>query len=605
MQAEAHNMATSVARGDQILFLDAHVVPMAGALEILQHTLQFVPKAASVGPLLMEAESNTTIAGGVIFADGSHTAARAGRALMPTLNRLREVDYVGPECEMVRTSAFLLAGGHDDALPGLSMAYRARGLRVMLQPLAVAVLTPPAALPYYEQIADSGRAAFMTTKWGPALAAAGHCRPDTPLTRATDRLTGPRVLWIDDVVPTPARDSGSQRTVLLLEALAETGWTVTFLPSSPGSDDYEGGAALRAAGVAVLPARPPSSWRFRQPDGFCFFDAFVVARREVFASVHTIVRAQCPSTPLVYDTVDLHYLREARIALAAARPWDFDATSPEEVEAWLAGGGGGPVVAQRRAELDLVAAADVTLVTSTVEARLLAVAAPAARTAVVSNMYRETDLRRGVEPPCTVRDVAALFVGTLAHRPNLQAVETLVRDVLPLLRTAGVNMTLHVVGSTGGEGSAGVVTLLRGAEEVEFHPELSDEGLNALYGRVRAAVAPLLSGAGVKGKVSEAWRHGVPLVATSLALEGMAGVKGQADLIAADSPAEFAAQLVALVAGDCASWEHAALGGPTLAAANFSLELGRADLIAALEEALGGGEGGRRSNEGLWPPRCA
>lgn len=63
-------------------------------------------------------------------------------------------------------------------------------------------------------------------------------------------------------------------------------------------------------------------------------------------------------------------------------------------------------------------------------------------------------------------------------------------------------------------------------------------------------MAPLLSGAGVKGKVAEAWSHGVPLVATSLALEGMVGVHVEAELVPANSSAEFAKQLIAAVAGD-------------------------------------------------------
>lgn len=53
----------------------------------------------------------------------------------------------------------------------------------------------------------------------------------------------------------------------------------------------------------------------------------------------------------------------------------------------------------------------------------------------------------------------------------------MVRDVMPLVRAAGVNLTMHMVGSMGGEASERVIALVEDAEGIEFHPELSAEGL--------------------------------------------------------------------------------------------------------------------------------
>ena len=57
--------------------------------------------------------------------------------------------------------------------------------------------------------------------------------------------------------------------------------------------------------------------------------------------------------------------------------------------------------------------------------------------------------------------------------------------------------------------------------------------------RVRVVVAPLLSGAGVKGKVNQAMKYGTPMVTTPLAVEGMYASDG-VDCMVATSPQGFA-----------------------------------------------------------------
>ena len=58
-------------------------------------------------------------------------------------------------------------------------------------------------------------------------------------------------------------------------------------------------------------------------------------------------------------------------------------------------------------------------------------------------------------------------------------------------------------------------------DAVTVHGYVSDEELIALYSRAACAVVPLRFGAGVKGKVLEAIRYGVPLVTTSIGAEGI------------------------------------------------------------------------------------
>src|SRR5262249_1377342 len=62
---------------------------------------------------------------------------------------------------------------------------------------------------------------------------------------------------------------------------------------------------------------------------------------------------------------------------------------------------------------------------------------------------------------------------------------------------------------------------------------------------VKLSVAPLRFGAGVKGKINQSMAFGVPVVATSLAVEGTE-LRDREEILVADEPEEFARALIEL-----------------------------------------------------------
>ena len=65
------------------------------------------------------------------------------------------------------------------------------------------------------------------------------------------------------------------------------------------------------------------------------------------------------------------------------------------------------------------------------------------------------------------------------------------------------------------------------------------------FDSVRLSVAPLRFGAGMKGKINQSMAFGVPVVATSLAVEGM-NLADHEDILVADEPEDFARALIEL-----------------------------------------------------------
>ena len=89
----------------------------------------------------------------------------------------------------------------------------------------------------------------------------------------------------------------------------------------------------------------------------------------------------------------------------------------------------------------------------------------------------------------------------------------------------------------------------------------------------RLSLAPLRYGAGVKGKVNQAMAHGLPVVATTAAVEGMHLRDGH-DVLVADDAQEFADAVLRLYA-DQALWNRISMHGRDNVARYFSMDAAR------------------------------
>lgn len=125
-------------------------------------------------------------------------------------------------------------------------------------------------------------------------------------------------------------------------------------------------------------------------------------------------------------------------------------------------------------------------------------------------------------------ELRLLFVGNLTYRANVEAVQLLVRAILPRLqRRLGerpVCVTLVGRASTEVERLASPAVRVRGFVE----------HLGPLYAQADVVVAPLRTGAGTRIKLLEAFAHNVPVVATRAAAEGLAVLDGRHLLVRAD-----------------------------------------------------------------------
>lgn len=138
------------------------------------------------------------------------------------------------------------------------------------------------------------------------------------------------------------------------------------------------------------------------------------------------------------------------------------------------------------------------------------------------------------------RGSTVIFVGTLGYLPNYDGVTWLVDRILPLARSMRPDVTTRLVGSSSPE----TLKSLRrdGVELVGLVPDVQLE-----LAAADLFVAPLRAGAGTRLKLLEAFAAGIPVVATSIAAEGIDAVDGT-HLVIADDERAFADAIVGLLA---------------------------------------------------------
>ena len=325
------------------------------------------------------------------------------------------------------------------------------------------------------------------------------------LKNASDVHDHRRILVVDAMVPNPARDSGSLRLCMMLRLLQQDGWRV-YLLSDDGRVTAADVSRLRAYGIHL---HQGSVMAWLRQHGTTL-DAVLLCRLSVAAQYLVPARRLAPKAMCIFDTVDLHFLREQRAAeISGSRRMHRQST------------------ASRRQELALIRASDLSFVVSPVELDMLRKELPDSRVELLSNIH---EIHGRSMPFSARRDL--LFVGGFGHPPNEDAMRWFVAEILPLLREHDPSMRLHIAGDITPEARHALAQ-----PGVEIYGRVDD--LSSLMSHCKVSVAPLRFGAGVKGKVNMAMSYGLPVVITPIAAEGMHLVDGNDALIAATA-ADFA-----------------------------------------------------------------
>lgn len=357
------------------------------------------------------------------------------------------------------------------------------------------------------------------------------------LTRGEPSLSReqPAILVCDERIPSPDRDAGSARMFLILEALAKSNRVVFLAFNRPHGIEYE--QALWKIGIETGDAVD-----YRRLIKQRRFAAAILSRPAIAGAMLGPVRRADPTLKIIYDMLDVHHLRSAREAALTG-----DSRAARESEKL------------RRLETRLALDADLIWCGSSPDQKLMSRIAPGIPSVVVPTVHR----LHGRESTFGERE-QLLFVGNFSHRPNVDAIHFMAREILPLIRKSLPGIELLVVGDNAPPEFAGYAS--SGVRLLGYVPDL-----DPIISGCRVFVAPIRFGSGVNGKIGEALSYGLPVVTNTIGAEGWDFTNGRQVLIA-DAPDDFAAAVVRLY-GNSELWQTLSDNGYRHIAENYTPEV--------------------------------
>ncbi|TMP96143.1 MAG: glycosyltransferase [Verrucomicrobia bacterium] len=519
------NRGAEKARGNYLLFLNNDTIVKDGWLSALVDTFAEEPQAGIVGSKLVYPDGRLQEAGGIIWQDASGwNYGKFDDPEKPEYNYLREVDYCSAAALVIPKALFQSVGGFDrryapayyeDA--DLSFKVRRARYKVLYQPLSEVI--------HYEGATggtdlskgtkkhqDINRLTFADT-WTAELVKKPATGDFAFLKEAPPGRK--KILVIDHYLPMPDKDAGSVRMFHILNILRQLGHDVIFIPDNL-TDVPPYGDELRKRGIEVVYHPYIKKVRDYLISHGSEFDAVVLSRCD-FARKHIDdARLYAPQSRIIFDTVDLHFLRENR---GAELIGDSELRRRAQEKQQL--------------EYDLIDQADETWVVSSVEQKLLREARPNKPIEIVPTIVNVP----GSNTPFGLRR-DFLFIGGFQHTPNIDAVIFFVKKIYPFVKESLTDAKFYIIGE---KAPPEVVAL---ASENVIVTGLQRD-VRPFFDSVKLSVAPLRYGAGIKGKINQSMGFGVPVVATSLAVEGMPLTDHQ-DILIADEPEDFAKGVVEL-----------------------------------------------------------
>lgn len=307
-----------------------------------------------------------------------------------------------------------------------------------------------------------------------------------------------QLLIIGHTFPEPSTTAAGSRMMQLIELFKEEKYQITFASTAAVSGRT---ANLRAQNISVKNIKLNDT----------SFDAFIKELNpEVVLFDRYITEEQfgwrvtenCPDALKILDTEDLHFLRKAREeAVKASKPVSEANLFSETA----------------KRELASILRCDLSLIISEFEMELLQNRFKISSEILYYLPFLVETVSEEKSFPSFNERHNFLAIGNLLHAPNVDSVLQL-KEIWPEIRKQLPHAELHIYGAYAPQ----QMLQLNNKKEGFIIKGWADDVANVIE-NYRVQLAPLRFGAGLKGKLLDAMRFGLPTITTEIGAEGMCG----------------------------------------------------------------------------------
>ena len=505
------NNASKKARGKYLYFLNNDTNIQKNTVVKLIETFNNFEKVGLVGSKLVYPDGRLQEAGGIFWSDASAwNYGNRANPKMPEYNYVKEVDYVSGASMMIPKDIWEEIGGFDERyVPAycedsdLAFEVRRKAYKVMYQPKSLVV--------HFEGVSNgtdtnTGIKAYqlenqkkLFDKWKNVLQKEHYVNGEN-LFKARDRSSNKKtILVIDHYVPHYDKDAGSRTVFQYLKLFVKMGLNVKFIGDNycihePYTSD------LQEMGIEVLYGHYYSNnWKEWIKVNSKYIDYVFLNRPHITEKYIDFVKENTKAKIFYYGH-DLHFLREKR---------EYELTNNEELVNSYQKTMNDELLIMRKSDFvyypSFVEVEEIKKYDSSINAK-----------AIQAYMYDDI----GYNQYNIKNRKDLLFVGGFGHKPNVDAILWFVKDVFSQIVNKIPEIKLNIVGSNPTQDIKNLKS-----DNINVLGYVSDEDLEKFYSETRIVVVPLRYGAGIKGKVIEAMTKGVPIVTTSVGVEGLENIE--------------------------------------------------------------------------------
>lgn len=336
----------------------------------------------------------------------------------------------------------------------------------------------------------------------------------------------PNVLILEELIPKPDKDSGSRRFLEIIKILQKNQHRIILAVKQLNDEDDVYVNFFRGIGVEVCKDFVNAQDRIvkvkdQVHEALQFVDIVWIFRPTGFDFWYKMIQEKLAGQKIIYDMVDLHYLRMEReneyIAITKDRK--------KEMKFF------------RETEYAAMKTADVVVSISDEEKRIVSgQGIQNEKIFTVSNIHEPV---KAQEVAYSERE-GLLFIGGFYHMPNMDAVKFLYENIMPLVWAKDAAIKINILGPDFPE------EIKQQYNSDRFCILGYQKSVDYWFENSRIFVAPLRYGAGVKGKIGQALEFSLPVVTTEIGAEGMGLVDGVSALVSGNNAEHFADKILEL-----------------------------------------------------------
>ncbi len=523
------NLGAKHAQGEYILLLNNDIQVNEDFLSPLLNVFSQFSEVGAVGGKLIYPSGLLQEAGGYIFKNSF--AANYGRNSNPNwwqFNHIKEVDYCSGALLMVKKHDWQLLNGldkvfapcyYEDTDICTSIKY---GLNKKVY------YTPLSSIYHFEGVTSgvdesAGSKRFQTInkekfelKWENITSTKQKINYELlkdPFFDFELNNQKSQILVVFSHIPQFDKDSGANRLTLLILEMVKyfdvyvliDDFDINFNSNYANKFISNGVKLIYKTQDQVL-QKDHINHVFKQNFAFIWLVGYYLAHKYYEQSKST-------GAKIIYDTVDLHFLRLERAAYL-----NLIAENINEI---------------KTNELNYIQKADLSLFVSDIELNIIE-KMNIGNNKLLSNIHLATN-NFGLNYNQR-KDL--LFIGGFHHEPNIDAVIWLKNEIMPIVWENNPTIKVNIIGS-----NAPKAILDLASDKFIIHGFVQD--VSPLFEQSLIFICPLRFGAGVKGKIGQALEYNLPLVTTSIGAEGM-HLKNNFHCIIEDSPMGLAEAILEL-----------------------------------------------------------